>query len=112
MTDALSLRKNVVRFLCTDRLEVLDAAEAEWMRNLPWLDRSGLALPLAARFEALQPGAQVPSALRAALRMRLGDNQRRMGRMLKYFEEAVQVLDNVRVRYRCVKGFSLVPDCF
>jgi hypothetical protein len=112
MTDALSLRKNVVRFLCTDRLEVLDAAEAEWMRNLPWLDRSGLALPLAARFEALQPGAQVPSAVRAALRMRLGDNQRRMERMLKYFEEAVQVLDNVRVRYCCVKGFSLVPDCF
>jgi hypothetical protein len=35
-----------------------------------------------------------------------------MERMLKYFEEAVRVLDDVRVRYCCVKGFSLIPDCF
>ena len=112
MTDALLLRKNVVRFLCTDRLEFLDATEAEWMKNLRWLDRSGLALPLAARFEALQPGTAVPSAVRSALRSRLADNQKRMERMLEFFQEAIQALESSRVRYCCVKGFSLIPDCF
>jgi len=106
------LRKKIVRFLCTDRLEQLDASETEWMKNLRWLDRSGLALPLAARFEALRPGARIPSVVRSALRSRLADNQRRMERMLEYFQEAVQVLDGSQVRYCCVKGFSLIPDCF
>ena len=86
--------------------------ETEWMRNLRWLDRSGLALPLAARLEALRPGARVPSAVRAALRSRLGNNQRRMDRMLEYFQETVRALDGSQVQYCCVKGFSLVPDCF
>jgi len=112
MTDAPTLRKNIVRFLCTDRLEFLDAKETEWMRNLRWLDRSGLALPLAARLEALRPGARVPSAVRAALRSRLRNNQRRMDRMLEYFQETVRALDSSQVQYCCVKGFSLVPDCF
>jgi len=112
MTDALVLRRKIVQFLCTDRLEYLNASETEWMRNLPWLDRSGLALPLAARFEALRPGARVPSAVRSALRSRLADNQRRMERMLEYFQEAVRVLEGSQVRYCCVKGFSLIPDCF
>lgn len=112
MTHPPMLRRKVVRFLCTDRLEDVDAQETEWMRNLRWLDRSGLALPLAARFEALRPGSRLPAAVRAALRKRLADNQRRMERMLEYFQEAVQVLNDARVRYCCVKGFSLIPDCF
>lgn len=112
MMYAPTFRKNIVRFLCTDRLEFLDARETEWKRNLRWLDRSGLALPLAARFEALRPGTRVPSAVRAALRSRLGDNQRRMDRMLEFFQETIRALDNSRVRYCCVKGFSLIPDCF
>jgi Uncharacterised nucleotidyltransferase len=112
MKNAPVLRKNIVRFLCTDRLEFLDARETEWMKNLRWLDRSGLALPLAARFEALRPGARVPLAVRAALRSRLRDNQTRMERMLEFFRETVRALDGSHVRYCCVKGFSLVPDCF
>lgn len=112
MMDAPALRKDIVRFLCTDRLEFLDAKETEWMRNLRWLDRSGLALPLAARFEALSPGARVPPAVRSALRSRLRDNQKRMERMLDYLHEAVEALNSSQVRYCCVKGFSLIPDCF
>src|ERR1700739_3254927 len=94
MTNAPAFRKNILRFLCTDRLEFLAATETEWMRNLRWLDRSGLALPLAARFEALRPGARVPSAVRAALRSRLGDNQLRMDRLLEFFQETVRALDS------------------
>ena len=112
MTSTADFRKSIVRFLCTDQLGFLDAREAEWMRNLRWLDRSGLALPLAARFEALRPGAQVPCAVRTALRSRLADNQKRMERMLEFFQEAVRALDSSQVRYCCVKGFSLIPDCF
>ena len=112
MTATADFRKSIVQFLCTDQLGFLDATEAEWTRNLRWLDRSGLALPLAARFEALRPRAQVPCAVRTALRSRLSDNQKRMVRMLEFFQEAVRALDRAQVRYCCVKGFSLIPDCF
>ena len=112
MTDTLAFRKSVVRFLGTDRLEGLQAPETDWIRNMRWLDRSGLALPLAARFEALQPGSAIPSSVRGALRSRLADNQKRMEQMLQYFQEVVQALDASQVQHCCVKGFSLVPDCF
>jgi len=113
MADPFLLRKMVVRFLGTDRLELFDGVkEKDWRRNLRWLDRSGLALPLAARFEALQPGTAVPGGIRAALQSRLMDNQKRMERMLGFFHQANQALAVSRVRYCCVKGFSLIPDCY
>jgi hypothetical protein len=44
MTDPFLLRKMVVRFLRTDRLELFEEAkEKDWRNNLRWLDRSGLA---------------------------------------------------------------------
>ena len=112
MTDTLLLRQRAVRFLVTDDLDLLRADETDWIRNLRWLDHSGLALPIAARFDVLQPGAAVSSAVRAALRSRLADNQKRMARMLDFLHEAVQELHKRQVRYCCVKGFSLIPDCF
>jgi len=113
MANPFLFRKMVVRFLRTDRLELLEEAkEKDWSNNLRWLDRSGLALPLAARFEALRPGMAVPGGVRAALQSRLLDNQRRMERMLGFFEEPTRSLAASGVRYCCVKGFSLIPDCF
>jgi hypothetical protein len=113
MTDPFLLRKMVVRFLRTDRLELFEEAkEKDWRNNLRWLDRSGLALPLAARFEALRPGVALPDGIRAALQSRLLDNQRRMERMLGFFEETTRALTVSGVQYCCVKGFSLIPDCF
>src|SRR5271170_7828506 len=113
MADPFLLRKMVVRFLRTDRLALLEEAkEKDWSNNLQWLDRSGLALPLAARFEALRPGVAVPGGVRAALQLRLRDNQKRMERMLGFFEDATRALAASGVRYCCVKGFSLIPDCF
>ena len=113
MADPFLLRKMVVRFLRTDRLELFEGAkEEDWRKNLRWLDRSGLALPLAARFEALQPGVAVPGGIRTALHSRLLDNQKRMERMLGFFQEATRALAASSVRYCCVKGFTLIPDCF
>src|SRR5271157_1594836 len=111
MADPFLLRNMVVRFLRTDRLELFEGAkEKDWRANLRWLDRSGLALPLAARFEALQPGVAVPGGIRAALQSRLLDNHTRMERLLGFFQEVNQALAVSRVRYCCVKGFSLIPD--
>ena len=113
MTDLLTLRQIVLRFLATNSLELFEDIDRDiWERNLRWLDRSGLALPLAARFEVLRPGPRVPMEVRLALHSRLLDNQNRMERMLKFLHEATHALNVAGVRSCCVKGFSLIPDCF
>jgi len=113
MTDPLSFRKMVVRFLGIGGPESLDkSGEEEWRRNLRWLDRSGLALPLAARIEASGSNMDVPGRIKDALQMRLLDNEKRMGSMLQFFQEVNNALTACGVQYCCVKGFSLVPDCF
>jgi hypothetical protein len=113
MSDRLVFRKTIVDFLRTDDMDLFEGRnEEEWRKNLRWLDRSGLALSLAARFEALQSGAAVPSGVRTTLHTRLLDNQSRMQRMLEFFQEANQALAASGARYSSVKGFSLIPDCF
>jgi Uncharacterised nucleotidyltransferase len=109
----LSFRETALRFLTTDSLELLRGFDEEaWERNLRWLDRSGLALPLAARLAGRWSDSAVPDSIRAALQSRLLDNQKRMERMLEFFDQVVSALSAARVRYCCVKGFSLIPDCF
>ena len=113
MTELFAHRQKILRFLTTDSLALFTGVSEEtWQRNLRWLDRSGLALPLAARFEALRPGATVPARVRAELQRRLLDNHSRMERMLAFLHDATQALNAAGVHYCCVKGFSLIPDCF
>ncbi|MGA9245985.1 MAG: nucleotidyltransferase family protein [Silvibacterium sp.] len=113
MTDPLSFRKMVACFLGTDGPQSLDKSEEEaWRKNLRWLDRSGLALPLAARFEASPSNFGVPDSIKDSLQMRLLDNETRMESMLRFFHQANEALSAGGVQYCCVKGFSLVPDCF
>ena len=113
MNYVLALRHLVLYFLATDSLDIFNGVDEEaWRKNLRWLDRSGLALPLAARFEALRPGHRVPANVRVALQSRLHDNHRRMERMLESFEQTTRTLSAAGVRYCSVKGFSLIPDCF
>lgn len=113
MNELFALRRKILRFLVSDSLELfLGIDEETWRRNFLWLDRSGLALPLAARFEARRPGSVVPASVSAALQSRLRDNHRRMERMLEFMHETTRALNAAGVRYSCVKGFSLIPDCF
>ncbi len=113
MNKLLTFRETTLRFLTTDSLELLRGFDEEaWGRNLRWLDRSGLALPLAARLAGRWSGSTVPDSIRPALQSRLLDNHRRMERMLEFFEQIVRALNAAGVRYYCVKGFSLIPDCF
>lgn len=113
MTELFTLRRAVLRFLATNSLDFfIGLKEEAWQQNLRWLDRSGLALPLAARFEALRPTPGVSERVRTVLRSRLQDNQQRMERMLDFFRETTRALNAVGARYCCVKGFSLIPDCF
>jgi Uncharacterised nucleotidyltransferase len=111
MTDSLRFRKMIVRLLIDTRIDHRAESEEEWRRNLRWLDRSGLALPLAARLKSLKAGSVVPIEIVTALKSRLADNQKRMQRMIGFFQEAVQALDASGARWCCVKGFSLIPDC-
>lgn len=106
-------RQRVLHFLKSDSHEFLTEVDEErWKRNMRWLDRSGLALPLATRLEALRSVTMVPASIRAELQSRLRDNQKRMERMLAYFGETSHALETARVRHCCAKGFSLIPDCF
>lgn len=110
MAASIRFRKKIAAFLVARELECND--EAEWESNMRWLDRSGLALPLAAQLEAHGSSAGVPPPIVNALRTRLQDNGKRMDAMFEFFEEANFALATSGVRYCCVKGFSLIPDCF
>jgi hypothetical protein len=113
MATNILFRRRVVRFLGASESDTLAGmSEAEWRRNLGWLDRSGLALPLAARLELSGPSAGVPVQIRDTLRARLLDNQSRMQTMLGFFAEVNKALSESGVHYCCVKGFSLIPECF
>jgi len=113
MNEGAALRRSVLNFFAIDSIETLSGVREEvWAKTLPWLDRSGLALPLAARFEALRPNTSVPRRITAALRLRLRDNHLRMQRMLDFLHQATRALNRSGARYCYVKGFSLIPDCF
>jgi hypothetical protein len=113
VANVLSFRKKIAYFLATDELALLPASdEQEWNKHFPWLDRSGLALPLAARLEALGSEIPVPIPIAQTLQTRLADNEMRMTELLRFFQEATNALTSSGVRYCCVKGFSLIPECF
>ncbi len=109
MTASTKFRSRITAFLTTGDQDLLAfTSESEWRRNLYWLDRSGLALPLAV---AVQPST-IPPAINDALQMRIHDNAARMEMMLQFFDEVNNALASTGVTYACVKGFSLIPDCF
>jgi Uncharacterised nucleotidyltransferase len=113
MAAPVLFKKKVVAFLNTQYGDVFDDIdESTWRHNLRWLDRSGLALPLASKLQLPENWNAVPSCIHDMLRARLIDNGKRMAEMLRYFEQANSALAASSVRYCCVKGFSLVPDCF
>jgi hypothetical protein len=82
----------------------------EWSRQIGLLDRVGLTLPLYAKLLENDKCGSLPSQVLAALEQRRRDNTRRVNGMLSTFEQAVSALQQVGVRFVCVKGFSLVPE--
>jgi hypothetical protein len=113
MTAPVLFKRKVVAFLNTQYGDIFDDIdESVWHHNLRWLDRSGLALPLAAKLQLPENWNAVPASIHGILRARLIDNGKRMEEMLRYFHQASSALAASSVRYCCVKGFSLIPDCF
>jgi len=113
MSRISPFRKSAVTFLSTRDLALLEHwTEAEWSKQYRWLDRSGLALPVAAQL--LQDGMEprVPSGVVSALGRRLHDNQERMNAMLDSLNEIQSRLIAGRIHFCCLKGFSLIPDCY
>lgn len=109
MTASTKFRSKITAFLNTGDHDLLaSTSKREWQRNLYWLDRSGLALPLAV---AVQVSA-IPQAINDALQMRIQDNAARMETMLQFFDEVNSAIASTGVPYACVKGFALIPDCF
>jgi hypothetical protein len=113
MATNISFREMLVGFLCASEPDTLARrGEDEWRENLRWLDRSGLALPLAARLESSANYPEIPVSIKDTLRARLLDNEKRMQTMLGFFAEVNHALAEAGVHYCCVKGFSLIPECF
>jgi hypothetical protein len=117
MSKSISFRSAVVAALAASRLAPCEDIDGSvWDENLRWLDRSGLALPLASLLHAQTAGTEnyrgIPLPVQQALRQRLTDNAERMRVMLGQFGEACSALAASGTRYGCVKGFSLFPECF
>ena len=109
MTTSPTFRNRITAFLNTGDQSLLTSTnERDWHRNFYWLDRSGLALPVAVAVES----SAVPPAINDALQTRVQDNAKRMDVMLQFFDEVNTALIASGVRYCCVKGFSLIPQCF
>jgi hypothetical protein len=114
MTKIPPFRKAVVAFLVTNRAPLLEEwKENDWVKEFFWLDRSGLALPLAARLlDGASTRPRIPDAVLLSLERRLRDNQRRMSAMLTSQQAIQSLLAARQVRFCCLKGFSLIPDCY
>ncbi len=113
MTKIPPFRKAVVAFLATDDCASLDAYTAEdWVDQFRWLDRSGLALPLAARILESRHTSRFPDPVVRALTIRLRDNEGRMKSILELFCDIQAALATERISFCCLKGFSLFPEVY
>jgi hypothetical protein len=114
MTKIPPFRKAVVTFLATSQATPLEEwRENDWAKQFPWLDRSGLALPVAARLlDGASMRPRIPEYVLQSLEMRLHDNEQRMRAMLTSLDAIQSSLTARRVRFCCLKGFSLIPDCY
>lgn len=111
MTRIPAFRKAVVAFLAADDTASLCAfTSADWASQFRWLDRSGLALPFAARLLESEALSQLPRPLVRALTIRLCDNEERMKSMLDLFGKVHAALDKAGISFCCLKGFSLIPE--
>ncbi len=90
--------------------EVSRAFERQPRVLLRWLDQAGLALYLAdlVRHEGMEDS--LPPQLKAELAMRLTANRERTRGMLEEFERVITSLEEKRVDYCVLKGFSLSPE--
>jgi hypothetical protein len=113
MTEIPPFRKAVVAFLVTDDCASLDAyTTADWVDQFRWLDRSGLALPLAVRILESRHASRFPAPVVRALTIRLCDNESRMKSILELFCDIQAALARERIKFCCLKGFSLIPDVY
>jgi hypothetical protein len=104
-------RKAIVAFLvANDAAPIAAFTDSDWASQFRWLDRSGLALPLAARLLEAEAISQLPRTVVRALTIRLCDNEERMKAMLDLFGRIHAALADARVSFCCLKGFSLIPE--
>lgn len=108
-----AFRKAVVAYLATnDSASLETVTQSDWMDQFHWLDRSGLALPLATRLLESEAALRMPGWVIRALTTRLCDNERRMKSMLNLFDQIRTALADAYISFCCLKGFSLIPDAY
>lgn len=112
---SLRFRDKIVSFLSfredwQGAINLSRIAPGEWRRQLHWLDRSGLSLPLISELHQRKGTGLLPPRMRAELQQRIEDNGRRMIRMFVAFSQVVGGFNARGLSYACVKGFSLFPD--
>jgi putative nucleotidyltransferase-like protein len=82
----------------------------DWQRSMFWLDASGLALLFEERIRRQQLSGFIPASIQARLRRAADHNQQRTQAMLAEFARLVAALEEARIQFAVLKGFSLVPD--
>jgi len=82
----------------------------EWERVLQWLDDSGLAFYFLKKLKSTHANAKVPAWVISRLERNFEANQLRANDMSQRFAAINAKLNDARVRYAVVKGFSLVSE--
>lgn len=90
-------------------LQLESVSEKEWKALIKWLDISGLALYFLDRMTELQLDSMLPPSVLARLQQNLRDNTERTRGMIAESVAIQQELQQARLSYATLKGFSLGP---
>lgn len=111
---SLELRETVVALFTPTRESAIarlpEFTEAEWRRNLMWLDTSGLALFLIHELEQCNRSDLLPPFLVKRLRQNLADNRERTAWLSDEMLALNREFRNLSIRYANLKGFALGPE--
>lgn len=84
--------------------------QRDWESLLPWMDRSGIALPFWARLKSLGAEDIIPRPVSLRLARNLADQRRRVAAMIVEFDSLNRRFERSGIEYAVWKGFSLIPE--
>ena len=84
--------------------------ERDWERSLFWLDASGLALHFWHALRGISAEDVLPQAVALRLQSNYTDNARRTKVLCREFKKVNNALEDARIPFAALKGFTLVPE--
>ena len=95
---------------CYSRERLSRIRKGQWEGTLSWLVRSGLALYWWSRIKSNGAESSVPENTRKLLEEDLRENRDRLTAMGEEFRALIKLIEDARMPYVVLKGFSLIPE--